>query len=74
MCVRGCVDVCVWLSGCVYLCMGVGVRVRVSCVFAFVCFVCVVCVVCVGGVCVCGVCVSVCLDGVCVSVVGVCAV
>ena len=63
-----------WLSGCVYLCMGVGVGVRVLCVFAFVCFVCVVCVLFVGGVCVCGVCVSVCLDGVCVSVVGVCAV
>ena len=45
--------VCVWVSGCLYMCTGVGVRV--SCVFEFLCCVCGV-FVCVGCVyeCVCG--------------------
>ena len=63
---RGCVDecVCVWVSGCVYMCMGVGVRV--SGVFVFVCGV-LEC----GGVCVWGVCVWGCVwvSGVCVCCV-----
>ena len=39
MCAWVCGFVCVWVSGCEYMSMCVGVRV--SCVFAFVCCVCV---------------------------------
>ena len=46
---------CVWISGCLYMLMGVGVRM--SSVFVFVCCVFGVWVVCVG--CVWGVCVYV---------------
>ena len=53
-----------WVNGCVYICMGVGVRV--SCVFVFVCCVCGVCVVCVGCLYVWGVCECVCGWGLCV--------
>ena len=51
VCVGVWMSVCVWVSGCVYMCMGVGVRV--SGVFVFVCGV-LECGGCVCGVFVCG--------------------
>ena len=51
-----------WVSGCVYMCMGMGARV--SSMFVFVCCVFGVWVVCVA--CVCGVCVCMWVGRVCV--------